>query len=286
MFQNATPLAENTKLVFPKPEIERFVALYPARNGRFRHQMDADPRFDYDILAAIAEQADPNLVECRSFNAKAEFQQIAPEVLAPGDAIRTLASSQHWVMLRDVQHMPQFSAIIAEVMRGVTAPVSEATGAPERLRAFLFISSPGMLTPLHFDPEYNILFQISGRKRFAVYPSQEPYLSDVAQENYSVDGNNLLAWRSEFAAAVEPHILGPGDALYVPFKSPHWVRVGDEPSVSLSITWTSKPRLQQDAAWRFNAWLRKHGLDPNAPVLGRCWTKATVQRVLDRIAAD
>lgn len=284
MFHHATSLVENTKRVLPASEIARFEALYPASAGRFKHRLDADPRFDSDILAAIADQADPNLVECRTFSAEAGFKQIDPAVLAPGDAIRTLASSPHWVMLRDVQHMPQFSAAIAEVMEDVAATVCQATGAPERLRAFLFISSPGMLTPLHFDPEYNILFQISGRKRFAVYPSNEPYLSDAAQESYSIDGNNLLTWRREFAAAVEPHTLGPGDALYVPFKAPHWVQVDDEPSVSLSITWTSKPRLEQDAAWRCNAWLRKRGMSPAAPVLGRCRTKAIAQRILDRIS--
>ena len=54
--------------------------------------------------------------------------------------------------------------------------------------------------------------------------------------------------------------LAPGDALYVPFSMPHWVRAGDEPCISLSVTWQSSWSHRTCNAMRLNHALRKRGL--------------------------
>src|SRR3546814_20656273 len=45
------------------------------------------------------------------------------------------------------------------------------TGAMLTPQGFIFISSPGSITPFHFDPEHNILLQLQGRKVMNVWPS-------------------------------------------------------------------------------------------------------------------
>lgn len=81
------------------------------------------------------------------------------------------------------------------------------------------------------------------------------------------------------------HRLGPGDALHVPFKAPHWVDVeGTEASVSLSVTWTTAAAQAQNDAWCWNAWARKRGLSPRAvpPLPARPWLRAGAMRLLRR----
>ena len=51
-----------------------------------------------------------------------------------------------------------------------------------RRSAFLFISSPETLAPFHFDAEYNVLFQIAGRKDFILYPPVAPWITVSARD--------------------------------------------------------------------------------------------------------
>ena len=81
--------------------------------------------------------------------------------------------------------------------------------------------------------------------------------------------------------------MSPGDALYVPVKAPHWVEVGDEISVSLSITWRSRVSDAEARLYRANAWLRARGANPmlagHAPLRDRL--KVFAARVAGRVAA-
>ena len=74
-----------------------------------------------------------------------------------------------------------------------------------------------------------------------------------------------LAWRDEFGAAITEHALLPGDALFVPYASPHWVKVaGDGPSISLSLTWQDSWSERTVEALGMNRLLRRAGLTPAA----------------------
>jgi hypothetical protein len=70
----------------------------------------------------------------------------------------------------------------------------------------------------------------------------------------------MLPWRDEFEAEADIHHLRPGDAVFVPHASPHWVKVGAQPSISLSITWQSQWSLATGDAMSLNPLLRRCGL--------------------------
>jgi ribosomal protein L16 Arg81 hydroxylase len=266
----------------------RFARLYPDSSGRMSHRLHRDPLFAFDRLAEIADAADPDGIECRARIGEDRFAVDARWRDRPGDAIRTLTESPRWVMMRDVQDWPVFSGPVNALLADIEETIAAGTGAPMRLRAFLFISTGGMLTPLHFDPEYNILFQIAGAKHFAVHPADSDLLDAQMLEAYYARGDNLLAWRPEHDARAKIEPLEPGDALYVPFKRPHWVRVGDAPSVSLSVTWRSTASLEHDDAWRLNEWLRRRKvkLPPPSDPPARSRVRACSYRALSRLGLD
>ena len=133
-------------------------------------------------------------------------------------------------------------------------------------QAFVFVTSPGGVTPYHFDPEHNILLQVRGSKHMTQFPAGDStYAPDELHEAYHTGGPRELKWREELQAGGTEFALRPGDALFVPVMAPHYVRNGNEPSVSLSITWRSEWSFAEADARAFNGMLRKAGLRPKAP---------------------
>ena len=100
-----------------------------------------------------------------------------------------------------------------------------------------------------------------------VFPGgDERLLSAEAQEAFHLGQHHRnLPWRDEFAALGEAVTLSPGEAIHVPVKTPHWVRNGPVPSISLSITWRSEWSYAEADARAFNRVLRGMGLRPQRP---------------------
>src|SRR5690606_33051449 len=132
--------------------------------------------------------------------------------------------------------------------------VRPATGEMLKQEAFVFISSPGAVTPFHFDPEHNILLQIRGSKTMTIFPAaDEDVVGGAQHEAFHAGGHRNLVWCDEFAAKGEAFHLAPGEAVYVPVKAPHWVKNGPEVSISFSITWRSEWSYREEYARRMNA---------------------------------
>ena len=74
-----------------------------------------------------------------------------------------------------------------------------------------------------------------------------------------------MRWSDAFAPLGRPFEFGPGEAVYVPVKAPHWVKNGPDVSISFSVTWRSEWSYREQYAHRMNALLRKAGLQPAPP---------------------
>ena len=270
-----------------RDQILRFASLYPSEPGTLAHGLAGHPLLTLEALADACERMKPANLLCHAAkNRNGEgFAPSAPPARSTGETVRAIASAGRYVMMSFVEQLPDY----AELMRATVAELAPAiraqTGEPLQLRAFLFISSPGTLAPFHFDAEYNVLFQIAGTKDFALYPPRAPWITDEANERYHRTGDNLLPWRDSFIAEGRRIALAPGDALFVPYRWPHWVTVGDEPSISLSFTWNSRAGFEQNDAYRLNAWLRRFGLSPSSPALlpARSAARSVAWRALSRL---
>ena len=254
---------------------------YPRSAQLMTHSLSADPVFDWGNLADIIANGDRSLIEVREDTPAGRFKvrRDLPNDLRP--LVAELAGARRWIMLRELDRWPQFAPLVSDILAAIEPVVQLRTGPVLRPTAFLFVSSPGLVTPLHFDPEFNILFQIAGSKRFTLLPEEAGLPSQADNERYHRCGDNLLEWSPQMADQAMHYDLVPGAALYVPFKVPHTVRVGDVPSISLSVTWRSRDSLMQDDAWAMNGMLARCGM--RAPPPGeRAWLRAGALRVLRR----
>lgn len=253
-----------------------FAACYPLRAGMLSHGLADHPLLGLDALADAAARMNPAHVEVRRGDAGpgAEFAHVDVDTAS---VIRAIATSGCWAMLRFAEQLPEYRALMEQSLAPFAEAIAAQTGPMRDCRAFIFISSHAMVTPFHCDAEYNILFQIAGQKSFRTFPAAPPFLVAEEEERMHRTGDNLLPWDDGFLAAATDHQLGPGDALFVPYKAPHLVTVLGGPSISLSLTWKSDWSLAQDEAHRFNAAMRRIGLRPH-PV--PAWPAAAPGKVL------
>ncbi len=245
-------------------DCDSFAACYPLRQARFTHDLSSHPLLSLDALAQAAMSMNPAHVECRraTTDRDAAFPHLDRNDQDIAEIIRNIDTANCWVMLRFAEQLPKYRQLLHDTLAPIMPIVAARTGPMRDLRAFIFISSERTLTPFHFDPEYNILFQVSGNKRFTLFPPEAPYLTDASQMRLYRDGDNLLGWDESYAAdGVDNHLV-PGDALYVPFKAPHRVLVEQGVSISISMTWKSDWSLAQDEAHRFNLALHRLGMRP------------------------
>jgi hypothetical protein len=197
---------------------------------------------------------------------------IAPEDipsphLSIAETIRSIEENGSWMVLKRIEQHPAYAKLLAETLSEIEPMVRAKTGAMLGMEGFIFISSPGAVTPFHFDPEHNILLQIRGSKVMTVFPaSDEAIVSPQAHEAFHLGQQHRnLAWSDEFASHGTGHSLTPGTAIYVPVKSPHWVQNGPEVSISLSVTWRSEWSYEEADARAMNHMLRKLALTPHSP---------------------
>jgi hypothetical protein len=135
-----------------------------------------------------------------------------------------------------------------------------------RREGFIFISSPGSITPFHMDPEYNFLLQIRGGKQISIWGSKDrSVLSEVTLEKYFSDVERQISFKEEYQPKASIFELTPGTGLHFPVVAPHWVRNGDEVSVSFSVTFRTPASERRRIVYCANADFRRRGLNPRPP---------------------
>ncbi|UVI38431.1 transcriptional regulator [Qipengyuania spongiae] len=282
------PIASHTvHAVFPEQSRRAFSAAYPEIPHILQHQLTQDARLELGALAGLAEQLPETSIEYNRGDLPVGVDgKPSSTGLLIGDTIRHIATSNSWAVLKNVEQVPEYRALLLDLLGELHPAIEAKTGAMLTPQGFVFISSPHAVTPYHFDPEHNILLQLTGTKVMTQFPAGDArFAPDTTHESYHTGGARELAWRDDMLAEGTQYPLSPGEALFVPVMSPHFVQNGPRSSISLSITWRSEWSYAEADARAFNARLRLLGLAPRAP--GR-WPatnrgKALAQRALRRL---
>jgi mannose-6-phosphate isomerase-like protein (cupin superfamily) len=244
-------------------------AAYPQAPVKLHHSLCDHRLLTLPSLIELASQLPENSAEYNPGNLPIG---VAPEdvpvsSLSATDTIRSIEENGSWMVLKRIEQHPEYRRLLMETLAEIEPLTALATGAMLGCEGFIFISSPGSVTPFHFDPEHNILMQIRGQKTMTVFPADdESIVPPQAHEAFHMgEHHRNQVWRDEFASRGTAFDLSKGDAIYVPVKAPHWVKNGDEVSISLSITWRSEWSYAEADARAYNRVLRQIGLRPNSP---------------------
>jgi Cupin-like domain len=251
------------------PDTRAFTALYPEIPGKLRHNLADHPMFTLEALVALAGRIQTKDVEYNRGDLPRgiDFEDIPANGLSIADTIRGIEENGSWMVLKFVEQDAAYHDLLADTLAELDAETRAKTGAMLKREAFIFISSPNSVTPLHFDPEHNILLQLRGKKTMTIFPADdEEIASPLAHEQFYLGtGHRNLPWDDRYAPRGQRFDLSAGDGIYVPLMAPHWVQNGPDVSVSFSITWRSAHSYAEAEARGMNAILRRTGLNPETP---------------------
>ena len=275
--------------VFPPLSRANFAASYPEGPHKLRHNLAAHPLLELAALAELGEALPAASVEYNRGDLPIGVHG-KPEGngLSIGETVRGIEHSGSWAVLKNIEQQPAYAALLAELLDEIQAEIVPKTGRMMKTQGYVFVSSPDAVTPYHFDPEHNILLQLTGSKAMTVFPAGHPdCASDRVHEAYHTGGARELRWSDELAGHGQTFRLEEGEAIYVPVMAPHHVKNGPVPSISLSITWRSEWSFAEADARAFNGLLRKWGFEPQPtgrwPARNRA--KAFAWRTLRRVPA-
>lgn len=249
--------------VFSEDARTAFAAAYPDRATKLGHGLAGHALLTLEALAGLAERMPADRVE---YNLGKLPLGVRPEDtpsngLTLGETIRTIETNGSWAVLKNVERDADYGALLDRALAELAPIVERETGPMLHREAFIFLSSPGSVTPFHMDPEHNILLQIRGEKTMTVFPAgDEELVPAVQSEAFHAGGHRNLDWRDAFRDRGMAVTLLPGDAIHVPVKAPHFVENGPVVSVSLSVTWRSDRSVAEGELHSLNGLLRRRRL--------------------------
>lgn len=253
---------------FSAPSLTRLAEHYPERPVVIEHGLADHPLLQLSELVALAGRMRPGTVEHNlgDLTVGVAPQDVPANGLDPVATMEGIETNGSWMVLKFIEQDAAYARLLDEALAPIEAAIAPATGPMLKREGFLFVSSPGSMTPFHMDPEHNILAQVRGTKTFSVWPAGDTRFAPLAEhERFHAGGHRNLPWDDGFLVAGTPHELAAGQAIYVPVKAPHYVRNGPEVSVSLSVTWRSGWSFREQYAHGWNGWLRARGLRPRPP---------------------
>lgn len=206
--------------------------------------------------------------------------------LSIADTLYGIEQCRSWMVLKHIEQDAQYAALVDQCLDQFAPALRGRISGMHTRHGFIFVSSPGAVTPFHVDYEYNFLLQIRGGKCITIFDGNDRELmSEPVREAMVGGAHRNLEYRDEFAAKGMAFELAPGLGVHVPLTAPHWVKVRDEVSISLSITFMSNESDRVRGAHSANAMLRKLGWNPlqvgTSPMLDSA--KHTVHRIIRKL---
>lgn len=232
-----------------------------------RHHLVSHPLLELAALLELARRLPEAAIEYNAGNLPVtQDPQTTPRTgLSVEETLRRIAECQSWMVLKNVETDAAYRSLLDDCLDEVEAVTRRLHPQMCRREAFIFISSPGSVTPYHMDPEYNFLLQIRGSKTMHVFDgSDRSICSEEELEQYLCGGHRNLNFKEEYQQQASSFVLQPGDGLHVPVTYPHWVKNGDAVSISLSITFHTEVSERRKMVYSTNAYLRRRGIKPTA----------------------
>lgn len=153
----------------------------------FRHRLEEHPLFELSRLAklaaAAAERGDPlkfAITSRENLSGMSLKQRLVETILR-------IEEGSSWMKISSLQELhPDYSVLL----KSIVADVENASGLPlsQNIKwpsLSVFVASPNMITPYHFDHETNFLFQIRGDKDVTLFNQDDRFvLSEEEIEDF------------------------------------------------------------------------------------------------------
>jgi hypothetical protein len=240
---------------------------FPGQAMAFVHDLHLDDRV---TLASVADLADR--LPRRSVIADTAAQPLlVPRggpprgaLERPGDVIRDLHNANAWLTLLNVEADPGMAELMNTQLDQLEAGIIAKQGKLRKRVAFVFVSSPNSVTPVHFDIEHSLLMQVSGSKTVSIGRFENDAVRRHEIDRYWDGSHGRI---ESLPPEVAAYTTAPGRAVYIPPGTPHWVHNGPDISLSVTLTYFTAATVRQNRIEDFNSHLRRRHMNPREPGL-------------------
>jgi cupin superfamily protein len=235
-----------------------------ARPFKITHHLEKHPLFELPRLIDLACKLPEGDVEFSSGNVPIELDpEKTPRTgLTIEETLRRIDTCGAWMVLKAVERDSKYEELLDDCLDEVMRSSESVAPGMKRRSGFIFVSSPGSITPFHFDQEYNFLLQVRGQKTVHVFP-RSIISEEEVEARFAVSHRNLR-FQESFQQTAKTFDLQPGDGLHIPIAAPHWVKNGSGVSISFSITFHTPVSERRSALHRLNSHIRRIGITPVA----------------------
>ncbi|HTL12389.1 MAG TPA: transcriptional regulator [Bdellovibrionota bacterium] len=234
-----------------------------------KHGLVGHPSLQMDALLALAKRLPASQVRINSGHVpiNTDLHTIGVKHSTGRGIDETFAhieSAGSFVFLQSVQTDPEYRRLVDSVLDEVQEMVEAQEGPMSYREGWIFVSSPGIITPYHRDQETNFLLHCQGKKTVSVFPVDD--LAVVSHEESEIfHGEHHLRatiHTEEKQKRAEVFELEPGMGAYMPYSAPHWVKNGDQVSITFSATYHTAASKRRKNVYKMNYKLRQQGKSP------------------------
>lgn len=241
-----------------------FEEAFGRRPFLFEHSLADRPPLHGAAMPALASSLPAHDIEHHVGNVGAvTLDDEAPRLaLSPVEIAQRIEELGCWMMLRNVERVAPYESLLDECFADLTALLAGREGDLRRKEGYVFYSAAGSTTPTHLDSEHNFLCHIRGPKEVVVGGFQDPLTAQLkAERKYGAGQRNLDCLPHDPVTFT----LQPGQGVYIPPLTPHFVRTGDDLCTSMAVTFRTVRTMRNEDVHAVNAVLRGLGMRPLPP---------------------
>jgi hypothetical protein len=240
-----------------------FVSAFPDGAAEFAHALEGDDRLRIESIATLADRLCGSVV----FD-HADQPEIVPSgppkgrLTRPGDLIRNLEGANAWLTILNAEQDPDYAELMNVMLDRLELNMGASSGELCNRGAFIIVSSPNSVTPVHFDLEHSCLMQVSGSRELILgrFEGEAEHRREVDRYFGSTHGRLSFMPRE-----VGRYHIAPGRGVYIPPYTSHWLRNGPAVSVSMTLTYFTTASLRTARIEDLNSRLRRLHLSPRPP---------------------
>lgn len=229
------------------------------------HHLCDHPLFNLDRLLQLSKDLPESHIEYNAGTLPVNQDQAKTprNGLSPEETIQRIRDCKSWMVMKWVETDPEYGELLEQCLAEVRPHSEPIVPGMRQPQAFIFITSPGSVTPYHMDPEHNFLLQVRGNKIIRQFDGNDPtILTHEELETFYALRQRNMTLKEENRERCWTYDLQPGQGLHFPVTFPHWVQNGSEVSISFSITFRTPDLDRRRATYQFNHGLRKWGGKP------------------------
>jgi hypothetical protein len=199
--------------------------------------------------------------------ADANFDDVGrlyPNRKSAADTLQCINEAKAWMLLRHVQEDPTYRNLVDLAMDPVQPLIERKDPGMHYRAGWIFVASPHTTTPFHIDRNHGILLQIRGTKKVYVWDAEDTEVcSEHARDVFHARHDlSLVKWNEAFRERAHVFVVAPGMGVYIPITCPHMVETGDEPSITVSFTYSTAATRRNAMRHVVNDLLHRKGITP------------------------